>query len=73
MSEVKQGDWVVEFDIDYPARKFHVKRVTVVDKTKNVARLFEPYLWVTASDELGAFSQGSNAMRHLGFTPARDA
>lgn len=73
MSEVKNKDWVVEFGIDYPAQTFHVKRVTEIHDMQQMADVADPLVWVLAADELGAFSQGSNVMRHLGFTSARDA
>ena len=70
MSDIKQSDWAVEFDVDYTHRTFVVTRVLNVEGLE-YPRHYNPHTFVRAADELGAFGAGVNTMLNLGFTAAR--
>lgn len=71
MTEIKQTDWVVEFDVDYTHRTFRVERVLNVENMEYPPH-GDPHTFVRAADELGAFTGGVNVMRKLGFSSTRD-
>jgi len=72
VSDFKLMAWDVVFEIDYPNKAFTVRRVVEVPEI-SVVRVtpIEPYVTVTAPDEIAAFGKGMTTMQRLGFTSAR--
>lgn len=73
VSEIADVEWVAEVIIDHTYKHFTVKRVTNVSGQRgDVSLLFRPFVFVKASDELGAFNAAIRVMRDLNLTAVTD-